>query len=147
MKILGFNRFELIIALIIIIAAAFLIIPNLSAVLRTSNESAAKKNLNALRSAIALYYSDNTGSYPSENIFQEIAEDKKYINKIPAVNLSKHKKSNSIVIMKGSEDKDLDTGGWAYKVDDEKDNTGKRKGDLWINCSHKNLQDAVWSSL
>ncbi|MDR3049656.1 MAG: hypothetical protein LBV16_07485 [Elusimicrobiota bacterium] len=147
MKIFGFNRIEIAIAFIVIIIAAVFVVSNLSGVLNAANEKAAKKNLIALRSAVALYYSDNGGSYPSANIVQEISVSQKYINKIPFVRLSDHKKSNAIAIIEGNSDKNLDTGGWTYKSDDEKDNTGKRKGDIWLNCSHKNLDGNVWSSL
>ncbi|MDR3243166.1 MAG: hypothetical protein LBT79_00280 [Elusimicrobiota bacterium] len=147
MKRFGFNKIELIAALIIIVVLSIIIIPRLSAIINSANETAAKQNLNALRSAIALYYSDNGGSYPSADIVAEISGENKYISIIPYIHISQHKKRNQIMIMEGLADKDLDSGGWAYKLDDAADNTGRRKGDLWVNCSHENLRGEIWSSL
>ena len=106
----------------------------LSDMLRKSNEGATKGSLGALRSAIAMYYGDHEGNYPSADIVKELTENGKYINEIPyAYCPPHHGKSNNIITK--DFDKNKDKGGWAYKADDEEDGTGKVKGQIWVNCS------------
>ncbi|MDR3195402.1 MAG: hypothetical protein LBT58_01205 [Endomicrobium sp.] len=133
------NKIEVAAAIAVIGLLVFFTVHKCFSVLAQSKEIAAKRGLASLRSAIAVYYSDNDGRYPGDDISKELVE-KGYIEKIPYVYLPHHKKSNQVTIT--NLDKNTDSGGWAYKVDDTPDSNGRLKGQIWINCSHGD-----WSNL
>ncbi|MDR1522358.1 MAG: hypothetical protein LBS29_00115 [Endomicrobium sp.] len=124
---------EILLAILVIAITLFLSVPKFSNILRKSEAIATKKGLASLRSAISLYYSDNGGKYPDANIAKELVE-KGYIREIPYVYIPGHKKSN-IIHVKDLEN-NVDVGGWAYKVDDFNDSTGKHQWQIWVNCSY-----------
>lgn len=142
----GFSAIEIVIAIAVVLILSIIAIPKLSDMLRKSNEGATKGSLGALRSAIAMYYGDHEGNYPSADIVKELTENDKYINEIPyAYCPPHHGKSNNIITK--DFDKNKDKGGWAYKADDEEDGTGKVKGQIWVNCSCTDSKGNVWSEL
>jgi Type II secretory pathway, pseudopilin PulG len=142
----GFSVIEIIIALAVIIIIAIIAVPKFSNVLRKSGEGATKSGLGSLNSAIAMYYGDHEGNYPSADIVKELTENGKYIKEIPmAYCPPHHKKSNSIIT--GDFEKNQDTGGWAYKADDVEDGSGKIKGQIWVNCTHTDSKGNIWSQL
>jgi hypothetical protein len=108
-------------------------------VLEQSKEIATKKGLLSLINAITVYYSDNNGGYPCGDISKKLVE-KGYIEKISYVYIPYHKKSSQITI--ANLNKNIDSGGWSYKVDDTSDSNGRTKWQIWINCSHVD-----WSKL
>ena len=142
----GFSAIEIVIAIAVVLILSIIAIPKLSDMLRKSNEGATKARLGALRSAIAMYYGDHEGNYPSADIVKELTENGKYINEIPyAYCPPHHGKSNNIITK--DFDKNKDKGGWAYKADDEEDGTGKVKGQIWVNCLCTDSKGNVWSEL
>jgi type II secretory pathway pseudopilin PulG len=144
-NIFAFSRKEIVV-LIIITAIVFTgAIMKYIAILKSANEEAVLQNLIALRYAIALYYNDHEEIYPSADIVKELINGK-YITSIPYISIPNHNKTNKITIYSAS-DKNLDSGGWIYKADDSSDNTGKSKGDIWVNCSHTDSKGNIWSSL
>lgn len=142
----GFSAVELAIALAVVIIVAVIAVPKFVNILRVSEEKATKEALGALRSAIAMYYGDHDGNYPGADIVKELTENGKYIKEIPfACCPPYHKKSNKIYT--GDFDKNKDLCGWAYKPGDEDGAAGRVKGQIWINCSHKDSQGNIWSEL
>ncbi|AKL97844.1 type II secretion system protein [Endomicrobium proavitum] len=141
----GFGKIEICIAVMIAIIFAIIVIPKLSSIIEKSKEGATKGSLGSLRSAIAMYYGDNNGVYPSTDIIKELTDDSKYIDKIPTAYTGHHRKTNDITT--SDFDKNPDTGGWAYKSDDAPDSTGKIKGQIWINCTHTDSHGNVWNQL
>jgi type II secretory pathway pseudopilin PulG len=133
------NKIEIVGAIIVLVLLTSLILPKCFRALEQSKEIATKKGLSSLRSAIAVYYAYNNGKYPDSNIAKDLV-DKGYIEKIPYVYIPHHKKSNYITTT--NLDNNTDSGGWAYKVEDTPDSSGRTKGQIWINCSHGN-----WSKL
>lgn len=143
-KVKGFSVLEIIIAAVIIIILAILIVPKMIDLKTKSDENITKAGLGSLRSAIGMYYADNEGKYPSENIVNELLG--KYLQEIPYVNCPKcHPKSN--VILTKDLDKNKDTGTWGYKLDDSDDAADKRKGQIWINCTHTDSKGNIWNTL
>ncbi|MCL2485315.1 MAG: type II secretion system GspH family protein [Endomicrobia bacterium] len=142
----GFSAIEIVIAVAVIILLAIIAVPKMADTLKKSNENATKASLGSLRSAIAMYYGDHEGNYPDANIAEELTKDAKYIASIPAASGSSyHPKSNKIVIS-GTEISN-DTGEWIYKADDTEDENGRVKGQIWINCTHKDSKGNVWNEL
>jgi len=101
----------------------------------------------ALRNAIAVYYGDNDGEFPTSKVAQELtANGGKYIREIPAAYCpGLHKKSN--IVITGNFEENKDSGNWAYKTQDAEDGTGRVKGQIWILCTHKDSKGNVWSEL
>lgn len=142
----GFSAIEIVIALVVVVIIAIIAVPKFVSVLRKSDEGATKGSLGALRGAIAMYYGDHEGNYPSTDIVKELTENGKYIQEIPyAYCPPYHKKSNRIYT--GDFDKNRDLCGWAYKADDADDGTGRVKGQVWVNCTHQDSKGNVWSEL
>ena len=78
------NFIEIIIAILIILLVTLVVYPKFLDIIRKSNEAASRANLMALRNAIAVYYGENEGHFPSENVVEELlSDDGKYIKYIP----------------------------------------------------------------
>ena len=143
----AFSAIELLIAIAVIAILSIIAVPKITSTLRKSNENASKASLGALRSAIAMYYGDHEGEFPTSKISSELTGyDGKYIKEIPAVYcVPYHGKSNIIITSNFEENKD--SGYWAYKAADAEDGTGRVKGQIWILCTHKDSRGSVWSEL
>ena len=150
---MGYGKIEFIVVIVIVAIMAIILttgVPSLGIhsvhdIILKYKENDTKAALGSLRTAIAMYYADHDGNYPSANIVAELTQDRKYLDKIPSVHIGRHPRSNNILVT--DLDKDQDTGDWAYKVDDSTDSTGKVKGQIWINCTHKDSQGHVWNTL
>jgi len=142
----AFTAIEVVIAVAIVVILAVIAVPKLASVLRKSDEGAAKGSLTALRGAVAMYYGDNKGQYPTAEIAKELTENGKYLTEIPAVCCPPYHKKSSVIMTSGF-DKNKDTGQWAYKADDTEDGAGKVRGQIWINCTHTDSKGNIWSEL
>lgn len=132
--------FEVIIAVLIILLVTLVFYPRFLDVLRKSNEATTRANLTALRSAIAVYYGDNEGVFPSENIVQElIGEDGKYIKYIPEVYCPPYTNPTNEITTKPTGN----SGKWAYQVEDSKD---RQAGEIWIDCDKEDSKGVVWNT-
>jgi S-formylglutathione hydrolase FrmB len=81
---------------------------------------------------IAVYY--------TEGILTERSLKISWKRDIPYVYIPHHKKSNQITI--SNLNKNTDSGGWSYNVNDTPDFNGRTKGQILINCLHDD-----WSKL
>lgn len=131
---------EIIVAISIILLVTLIVYPKFLDIIRKSNEATTRANLTALRSAIAIYYGDNEGKFPTEKIAEElISEDGKYIKLIPEVYCPPyHNITNEITTSPTG-----DSGKWAYQVEDSED---RQAGELWIDCDQKDSNGVVWST-
>jgi Tfp pilus assembly protein PilE len=131
---------EIIVAISIILLVTLIVYPKFLDIIRKSNEATTRANLTALRSAIAIYYGDNEGKFPTEKIAEElVSEDGKYIKLIPEVYCPPyHNITNEITINPTG-----DSGKWAYQVEDSED---RQAGELWIDCDQKDSNGVVWST-
>ncbi|MDR1196272.1 MAG: type II secretion system GspH family protein [Endomicrobium sp.] len=142
----GFTAIEIVIALAVVVIISIIAVPRFMNVLRKSEEGATKSALGALRGAIAMYYGDHEGNYPSAEIVKELTENGKYIQEIPYASCPPyHKKSNKIYV--GDFEKNKNLGGWAYKEDDAEDGTGRVKGQIWVNSANQDSKGNIWSEL
>src|SRR5437870_2701858 len=64
----GFTLIELMIVVAIIGILAAIAIPKFADLIRKSNEGSTKGNLGALKGALAVYYGQNEGSYPNDDL-------------------------------------------------------------------------------
>jgi Tfp pilus assembly protein PilE len=143
----AFGAIELLTAAAVIVILSIIAVPKITVTLRKSNESATKASMAALRGAIALYYGDHEGEFPTSDIARELTDENgKYIKEIPAALCPPHHKKSNVIITSGFEE-NKDSGRWAYKAEDADDGTGRVKGQLWLLCTHKDSKGNVWSEL
>ena len=134
------NIMEIIIALLIILFLTLVLYPKFLNIIRKSSEATTRANLTALRAAIAVYYGDNEGQFPSENITEELlGNDGKYIKYIPEVYCPPYTNPTNEITTKPTGN----SGKWAYQVEDSAD---RQAGELWIDCDHKDSNGVVWNT-
>lgn len=108
-------------------------------------EGETKGNLGTLRSTLNIFYSDCDGVYPRFDLSRVLVP--KYIKMIPNCEISgHHKKTNEVVIILNSENKELkdfikDTGKWLYMADPQNSSWG----DIMIDCTHTDKNGQKWS--
>ena len=135
-----FNIIEIIVAISIILLLTLVFYPKFLDVIRKSNEATTRANLTALRSAIAVYYGDNEGAFPSENIVEELtAEEGKYIKYIPEVYCPPYTNPTNEITTKPTGN----SGKWAYQVEDSAE---RQAGELWIDCDKEDSKGVVWNT-
>ncbi len=134
------NVIEIVVAILIILLLTLVFYPKFLDVIRKSNEATTRANLTALRSAIAVYYGDNEGMFPSENIVEELTGgDGKYIKYIPEVYCPPYTKPTNAITTKPTGN----SGKWAYQVEDSVD---RQAGEIWIDCDQKDSKGVVWNT-
>lgn len=134
------NIIEIISAILVILLLTLICYPKFLDIIRKSNEATTRANLNALRSAIAVYYGDNEGSYPSSNIVEELTgQDGKYIKYIPEVYCPPYNNPNNYITTEPTGS----SGQWAYQVEDSDE---RQAGEIWIDCDQKDSKGKVWST-
>ena len=131
---------EIVVAIAVILLITLIVYPRFLDIIRKSNEATTRANLTALRSAIAIYYGDNEGKFPTEKIAEElVAEDGKYIKFIPEVYCPPyHNITNEITTHPTG-----DSGKWAYQTEESED---RQAGELWIDCNQEDSNGVVWST-
>lgn len=136
------NIIEIVAAVSVILLLTLICYPKFLDILRKSNEQVTIANLTALRSAIAIYYADNNGCFPGEDIAKVLlADDGKYIKYIPEVYCPPYTNPTNEIITKPTGK----SGKWVYQVVDSTV-TGKQAGDLWIDCDKKDSNGVVWNT-
>ena len=136
---------EFIVTALVVIALFVLFVPKCVKTTKQAKENTIVANLSVLRSAIALYYGDNDGNYPKGDVAKALI-DGGYISEIPkAYSLGHHPVSNKIV--DANDLQSDDSGTWAYKSDDIENDSGRRKGEIWLNCTHVNSKGEVLNEL
>lgn len=131
---------EVIIAISIILLVTLVVYPKFIDIIRKSNEATTRANLTALRTAIALYYGDNEGNFPTANIAEELtSQNGKYIQAIPQVYCPPyHNVTTEITTLPTG-----DSGKWAYQLEDSED---RQAGEIWIDCNQEDSNGVVWST-
>ena len=129
---------EILIGVAIILLLTLILYPKFISIVRKSHEATTRANLTALRTAIAVYYGDNNGTFPKEDIAEVLTKDAKYIKYIPEIYCPPyHAKNNQITTEPTG-----DSGKWAYQISDSAD---RQQGEFWIDCNHKDINGIVWN--
>ena len=134
----GFTLIELMIVVAIIGILAAVAIPKFADLINKSKEGATKGSLGAVRSAISVYYGDQEGTYPKDDL-TSLAP--RYINEIPAAKVPPNHADSAAVADDNSATLS-DAGGWDY------DNVTSENawGTLLVNCSHTDSKGNQWTS-
>jgi prepilin-type N-terminal cleavage/methylation domain-containing protein len=137
----GFTMLEMIIIVAIIGILAGIAVTRFGGVIDKSKEGATRGGLTSLRSALQIYYGDNT-VFPSDDL-TSLTENKKYLDNLPLVKLpgTTHPENRHVSVGASTAAALTDTGGWAYVNDP----ASPLFGTLLINCSHADSKDKVWA--
>ena len=134
----GFTLLELMITIAIIVVLAATISVNYAISLRKSAEALTKGNMGAIRSALSIYFSDNDGIYPSDNL-ASITNNNRYLIAIPITRLQPYHPDETTVT---TEITPSETGGWSYN-----NVTGDLSwGTVRVGCLHQDSRSQTWSS-
>lgn len=132
----GFTLIELMIVVAIIGILAAIAIPKFADLIRKSQEGSTKGNVGAIRAALAVYYGQNDGFYPVDNLTSLYPN---YLQNIP---FSYEPPYHSKLTLLDSGTTSDDTGGWMYD-NLEADSSW---GVLWINCTHTDTKGGAWNT-
>lgn len=132
----GFTVLEVIITVVVFALLVGLTVPKFVSLVHKAREGSTKHQLVRLRSAIAAYYGENQGVYPTDDLSSLVP---KYIEAIPQANVPGYKLSSQVSA--GSyETAFTKTGGWAY-VNDPAD---PRFGDVFVNTDKEDSYGKAW---
>ncbi|MCM2267357.1 MAG: type II secretion system GspH family protein [Elusimicrobiales bacterium] len=137
----GFTLIELMVILAIMGILAGIAVIRFGGVLEKAKEGATRGALGSLRSALNIYYGDNS-LYPSDDL-SSLVENKKYIDNLPLVKLpgTTHPENRHVSVGASTAAAVTDTGGWAYVNDP----ASASFGTLLINCSHADSKGKSWA--
>ena len=140
----AFTLIELMIVVAIIGILATASIPKFVALIDKSKEGYTKGALSTIRSVISVYYADNEGRYPVDDLSSLLAQSK-YIANISPAKLpgTPHMNSESIATGASTSAYITDAGGWAY-INNPSDGAWGR---FSVNCSHTDIKGEGWSVL
>ena len=135
----GFTVVEVVVTLIVFAVLLGLTVPKFITLVHKAREGSTKHQLVRLRSAIAAYYGENQGMYPTDDLRSLVPT---YIEAIPQAQVPGLKPSAKVSA--GSyETAFTKTGGWAY-VNDPAD---PRFGDVFVNSDKEDSYGKVWNTL
>jgi general secretion pathway protein G len=149
----GFTLIELMIVVAIIGILAAIAIPKFASLIDKSKEGATKGSLNAVRSALQVYYGDNEGWFPADNL-AVLTTNAKYIAAIPVAKLPTTGITDSSVVVTFSSSSAAGvftngsaaegSGGWGYFNDSTQ---SAQWGTFVVNCTKQDIKGSgVWSS-
>lgn len=146
----GFTLIELMIVVAIIGILAAIAIPKFADLINKSKEGATKGALSSVRSALQVYYGDNEGWFPADNLSASLTNNGKYINAIPVAKLptTGHPDSNIVATYVSSTTAGVytvttgstatwDSGGWGYA---NNPTATAIWGSFMANCQHKDIK-------
>ena len=115
-----------------------LTVPKFSTLVHKAREGSTKHQLVRLRSAIAAYYGENQGMYPTDDLSSLVP---RYIEAIPQADVPGFEPTNKV--SSGSYEQAFDkTGGWAYVNDP----TDPRYGDFFVNTDKEDSYGKAWNT-
>ena len=132
----GFTLLEILITVTLFAVLLGFTVPKFISLINKAQEGSTKHELVRLRTAIAAYYGENQGVYPTDDLGSLVP---RYIEAIPQVQVPGMKPTNRVSA--GSyETAFTKTGGWAY-VNDPAD---PRFGDVFVNTDQEDSYGKIW---
>ncbi|MBL0349520.1 MAG: prepilin-type N-terminal cleavage/methylation domain-containing protein [Elusimicrobia bacterium] len=147
----GFTLIELMIVVAIIGLLAAIAIPKFAELVRKSKEASVKGQLGSMRSAISIYYSNNEGIYPGDDL-SALTIGGMYLNEIPVTAIPPYHDSmagvgnngalGSAAIFSDMAMQPL----WRYWNWPPSMGGAGTQGQLWIGCTHTDTRSSTWSN-
>ena len=132
----GFTITEIIITVVILALLIGFTVPKFASLVRKAKEGRTKHQLVRVRSAIAVYYGEHQGKYPTDNLQSLVPA---YLEALPKVTIPGH--APTAHVSTGTfEQAFTNTGGWAY-VSDPAD---PRYGDFFVNLDEEDSYGKAW---
>lgn len=134
----GFTLIELMIVVAIIGILVSIGIVRYNSLVHKSEESTTRGNVGVMRSALAIYYSDNEQYYPSDDL-SCMTNNNRYLDKIQAMKTPPSHPPNTLVI---NETTVSDSGAWSYNNNPN----STQWGVIRVGCLHEDSRGAIWSA-
>ncbi len=133
----GFTVTEIVVIVVVLAVLAGFTVPKFMVLVHKAKEGSTKQKLGQLRSAIAAYYGEHQGVYPTDDLSSLVPQ---YIEKIPQANVPGYAPTNHVTV--GTyEQAYTKTGGWAYVNDP----TDKHFGDVFVNVDETDSYGTHWT--
>jgi general secretion pathway protein G len=129
---------ELLIVVAIIAILATLGVLSYNSSLQKSAEALTKGNLGTIRSALSIYYTDNEGMYPYDDL-TSMTNSSHYFLVMPITRVTPYHQDSILVT---NETVVSETGGWSYNNTD----SDEAWGSVHVGCQHFDSRGQVWSS-
>lgn len=134
----GFAAVEIVIAVIVFAVLLGLTVPKFVSLIHKAHEGGTKHQLVRLRSAIAAYYGEHQGMYPTDDLTSLVPA---YIEAIPQARVPGFAPT-SHVSAGNYEQAMTGQGGWAY-INDPMD---PRFGDVFVNTDRPDSYGKAWNT-
>ncbi len=154
----GFTLIELMIVVAIVGILAAVAVPKFADLVRKANEGATKGNLGAIRSAVTIYYAEQSGVFPNPTVDGDdtnaaalggvlTMNNGMFLSKMPYSNCPPyHPASKSATIQVNSANESVGAGWWGYQ-DAVNPPVGQQPyGAVWVNCTHTDSYTTMWGS-
>ncbi len=132
----GFTAIEIVVAVVVFAVLLGVTVPKFFSLVHKAREGSTKHQLIRLRSAIAAYYGEHQGVYPTDDLSGLVPH---YIEAIPTVQVPGYAPSAAVSVG-NYETAFTKTGGWAYVNDP----TDPRFGDVFVNTDQEDSYGKAW---
>ena len=132
----GFTLVEIAVVVVILACLIGFTVPKFMTLMHKAQEGSTKHALMRVRSAIAAYYGENQGRYPTDDLSCLVPQ---FIEQIPQAQVPGYA-ATSHVSTGSFEQAFTKTGGWAY-VNDPAD---PRYGDFFVNSDKEDSYGKAW---
>lgn len=135
----AFTLIELLLVISIIAILLAIGVPRYNSMVNKASEGSTKGNLGTLRSALAIYFGDNSSeTYPLDDL-TSLTLNMKYLPAIPAMKTPPYHATSTFVT---AESAPSDSGNWSYN----NVQTDITWGSVDVGCTHQDLTGAIWTS-
>ena len=132
----GFTLMEIAVVVVVLACLIGFTVPKFMTLMHKAQEGSTKHQLMRVRSAIAAYYGENPGRYPTDDLSCLVPQ---FIEQIPQAQVPGYA-ATSHVSTGTFEQAFTKTGGWAY-VNDPAD---PRYGDFFVNSDKEDSYGKAW---
>jgi len=132
----GFTLMEIAVVVVVLACLIGFTVPKFMTLMHKAQEGSTKHQLMRVRSAIAAYYGENQGRYPTDDLSCLVPQ---FIEQIPQAQVPGYA-ATSHVSTGTFEQAFTKTGGWAY-VNDPAD---PRYGDFFVNSDKEDSYGKAW---
>ena len=134
----GFTITEVVVMLIVFAILLGFTVPKFITLVHKAQEGSTKHKLVRVRNAIAAYYGEHQGLYPTDDLSSLVPQ---YLEKIPQARIPGYPPSSKVTTG-NFEQSFTNEGGWSYV----NDATDPRFGDFFVNVDAQDSYGKTWMS-